>query len=119
MFESDRTFRLWDTIISQQRLLLRSPKSEKIQRNLDVMFFGIKYLQIPTSFEGIKIDTPNQEQLMEVRQFYLESFGDDELQVIFSKGKSFYIVSYGYVAKETEFDLFQSELRPDATPFGY
>ena len=54
----DRKFQVWDASPSFQRLLLRSPKTEarEWKENIDIIFFGVKHLDIPFMFNGIEIE---------------------------------------------------------------
>jgi hypothetical protein len=55
LFSSDRQFRLWDYNISHRQLLLRSTKSESHVDNIDIVFWSVAWISLPTSVEGIEI----------------------------------------------------------------
>jgi hypothetical protein len=50
----NRRFQIWDYVVSMNKLLIRSPKRES-ERNIDLKFFGVKYLRLGTSFDGLSV----------------------------------------------------------------
>ena len=52
---SDRSFRLWEYRVSHDQLLVRSPKSETNSTNFDLIFVGVKYIELPALFSGLSI----------------------------------------------------------------
>jgi hypothetical protein len=55
-FESDRHFQIWKYTVSQAQLLLRSVKDDDHPTRLDVLFVGVTHLELPTSFDGLRIE---------------------------------------------------------------
>jgi hypothetical protein len=55
IFKSDRYFTVFDVKISHGQLLLRSQKDDSNEMNLDVVFWGTKYIQTFIGFNGICI----------------------------------------------------------------
>ena len=56
IFTSGRYFTLFDYKVSHSQLLIRSQKSEIHMNNIDIIVFGVKFLQIPKSFWGLSIE---------------------------------------------------------------
>ncbi|MHC2067785.1 hypothetical protein ACYFX5_09955 [Bremerella sp. T1] len=55
MFKSDRNFRLWDFRVSHNQLLIRSPSTREISTNVDLVFWGVEFMSIPTALNGLEI----------------------------------------------------------------
>jgi len=55
VFSSDRPFRVWDYLVSHDQLLLRSPKIKGYKKNIDIVFFGVTYIQLHTVLSGVNI----------------------------------------------------------------
>jgi hypothetical protein len=55
IFSSGRQFRLWDYNISHRQMLLRSCKSEAETDNIDIVFWGVAWLSLPTTLDGIQV----------------------------------------------------------------
>lgn len=64
IYLSNRKFKLWSYSISHCSLLLRSPMqfldedeySSKNDHNIDMEFWGVEYLNIPTKIDSLSID---------------------------------------------------------------
>ncbi len=50
-----RLFQLWDYSPSLQRLLIRSPRKDETEVNLDIIFWGVKYINLITNLGEISI----------------------------------------------------------------
>ena len=57
VFSSTRPFQLWDYHVSHNRLLLRSPASPEHPKNQDIIYYGVRILDIPTTFFGLDVDS--------------------------------------------------------------
>ena len=55
-FESGRHFQMWKYTVSHAMLLLRSVKDDDQQTRIDVLFLGVSHVQLPTSFDGLRIE---------------------------------------------------------------
>jgi hypothetical protein len=58
-FVSDRRFSLWDYNVSHKQMLLRSPKSPDLQKNIDIVMWGVEYIDLATSFVDVAMTTPS------------------------------------------------------------
>ncbi|MBM6402650.1 hypothetical protein JQN72_00115 [Phycicoccus sp. CSK15P-2] len=54
-FESKRHFQLWLYSVSHAQLLLRSTKGRNADSRVDVLFKGVAALNLPTSFDGLRV----------------------------------------------------------------
>lgn len=52
LFESDRTFRAFDYLVSHDQFLLRSGSNQK---NIDIIFYDTQFVQLKTMLYGIRI----------------------------------------------------------------
>ena len=93
MFQSDRQFRLWDYKVSHNQALIRSPRKPDTATNIDVIFWGVERLNLPTNFDGLRI-----------------SKGGGNEFVIETKEKRFVVVAGGCKVLENELDIFESSL---------
>lgn len=94
----NKRFQLWDFSPSLNRLLLRSPRKSEDELNVDIIFHGVKQLNIPTMLENISIQS---EEL------------DDGAYSIFSiesKGTVYTIEAVGYSISNSNTDIFTSPL---------
>ena len=64
MFESRRDFKIWDYNVSHKQLLLRSPRTGANKENIDVIFWDVEFVSIPSVMQGIAIRTATEEEQM-------------------------------------------------------
>ncbi len=93
MFQSDRKFRLWDYKVSHNQALIRSPRKPDIATNVDIVFWGVERLDLPTNLDGLQM-----------------SKGDDDEFIIESGGQRFVVVADGCKVLENGLDIFESSL---------
>ncbi len=109
-FESDRRFQVWDYHVSHARMLIRSPSGAQSPTNIDIIFFGIKYIGIPSTFLGLRIDTISVDETL---QLGLTRDEHDDSSTTFrleSEGRFYYIMALACRVFENELDLFDSSL---------
>jgi hypothetical protein len=51
----DRKFQIWLYSVSHGQLLLRSPKGQNYQSQVDVLFKNVAFIQLPALFNGLAI----------------------------------------------------------------
>jgi len=72
----ERKFQLWDYYSGHDQLLLRSCMGTQYPTNTDIVFIAVKYVEIPTSFEGLQICAPTPEETGRVHQNGIELYGN-------------------------------------------
>lgn len=55
-FRSERRFEIWDYTVSHSQLLLRSAKTNSEQTRIEVLFKGVKLMNLPTYLDGISVE---------------------------------------------------------------
>lgn len=58
----DRTFQLWDYNVGHQRMLLRSPKNGSNRLNVDLKFYGVSYVSLPTLLRGVSVREATEDE---------------------------------------------------------
>ena len=106
---SNRTFQLWEYKVSHGQLLIRSPKSEKNQTNVDIAFAGVEYIAIPTLFEDFSLVEPNDTESNFLTEFKTENYSP-QIFVFETKGNRYLIVAAGAKIFENTLDIFESSL---------
>lgn len=107
MFKSNRKFKLWDCRVSHNQVLIRSPSTPDISTNVDLVFWGVEFISIPTSFDGLQI----------VRGVSTKDAGfefspstNGEVFLIETAGRRFVVVAAGCKVLENALDIFESSL---------
>lgn len=113
-FSSDRFFTVFDFNVSHSQLLLRSQKSEGIQNNIDIIFFGVRFLHIPSSIWGISVeDVTNDPATLNELGNCLDQTGFPAAKVFAIKTKNVqYYVIGGF------FKVYQNQLEFHETSLG-
>lgn len=112
MFASKRLFRLWEFRVSHSELLLRSPKGRGGDRNLDVKFEGVDYLEMPTKLNELEVSNGSAEDVLHAEKRLGRPVPPAQVFCIGSRGERFLIVAGYYRTQENDLDLFVSSLTP-------
>lgn len=103
MFESARRFRLWEYRVSHNQLLIRSPKNSDFSTNIDLVFWGVEFLKIPSSFNGLSVRKGSKsDDRLNVKE--IDSF------IFESSGQEFFLEAGGCKILENELDIFEASL---------
>jgi hypothetical protein len=93
-----RGFQVWDYSPSLSRLLIRSPKHNEKQVNIDLVFWGVRYISIKTALQEISIEV-EQGSDKGLKKFLIRS--QDELHIV---------EAVGYEVFYSEMEYFESPL---------
>ncbi len=107
---SGRTFRVWEFRVSHDQLLLRSARTERHPKNVDIIFAGVDFVNLPTKLGEIEISNPTADDLRRVHVAFREDVAERDVHVIVSHGKRFVIVAAGMKVIENDLDFFESSL---------
>jgi hypothetical protein len=102
IYKSDRKFRIWVYTVSHSSLILRSSMtnedqddySEHTSYNIDLEFWAVSFINIPTTIPNLEISLVAQSVLPDyIAQNYCDH--KDKVFEIKADGQSFYIVAAG------------------------
>jgi hypothetical protein len=102
----DRKFQLWEYKVSHGSLLIRSPKSPSETNNIDLIFVGVEFVQLPRHLDGIVIEEGNKSDLALSTKLKLRS--TSKVFVISSAGERHLIAAAAIKICENEVDIFDS-----------
>jgi hypothetical protein len=112
IFKSNRHFTIFDFSISHGQLLLRASKDDNNIKNIDIVFFGVRYIQLLTSFLGLSIrSVKGREDLIHYDSvnFYLK-YDKNHLFEIETVGEKFYIAASFFKVYENELEFNETSL---------
>ena len=110
MDDAARKFKIWDFSPSHDRLLLRSPKDAAHKSNVDIAFFGVEYLELPTALDGLSIGEPTEHECRRVSEMTGSAPPKNRILVLESGGRRHLIVAVAYKVSENDLDIFTSSL---------
>lgn len=107
---SSRKFRLWEFRVSHDQLLIRSVRSQQHPRNVDIIFEGVDYIELPTKPGDIAIDKPTREDVLHVHTSFRDDIDEKDIYVIVAQGRRFFVVAAGMRTIENELEFYESSL---------
>ena len=108
--KSSRTFRVWEYDVSHKQLLLRSPRDGTHSKNIDLVFVGVEYLDLPTSLHGVTIGTAVDTDVGRARDALGKPVGTNEVFVLESGRRRCLVVAASGRIEENDLDLFETSL---------
>ncbi len=88
-FQSARTFSLWDTLVTSHQILLRSYQDRD---NIDLIFNGVFYLELPHTLKGVRLCRPNaSEEKRLIKRSQHTPQHPEKFYVLVSGGHRYYL----------------------------
>ncbi|HEY5312920.1 MAG TPA: hypothetical protein VIK18_10395 [Pirellulales bacterium] len=115
-FASERKFRIWDYNVSHNQLLLRSPKSPEVAKNIDIVFWGVEYIGIPAALDGIELAQVEKDDKARRELLPGESREAANVYRLASSQTQYFVVASGFKVLENELDIFDSSLEYFGAP---
>lgn len=107
----DRTFQMWEFHVSHGSLLIRSPRGVGHVSNLDLMFFGVEYLDVPRFLRGLRVENATPQELKSFQQKIGKQISPSSAFILTSSGQRFVVLAAGMRFDENEMDIFESPFR--------
>jgi hypothetical protein len=116
LYRSTRQFRVFDYSPSHSQLLIRSSINKDYQTNIDIIFFGVEYIQINLFLNGISIDNDSNDTLTNVQN---EPSRNDLNRIfkIISENRHYHIEAGFFKVYENTLEFSESSLGL-ASPMG-
>lgn len=92
----DRKFKLWFYQISHSEAIIRSPKvdlDKVYDSNIDIYLGDISYIEMPYLFNGLQIGEASNEECSYLSQRVGKDIFVENIVVLISEGKRYYIVA--------------------------
>ncbi|WP_440135274.1 hypothetical protein [Chitinophaga sancti] len=115
IFSSDKHFTMHDFHISHSQLLIRAAEDTGNGfRNVDIIFMGVHYVQLPPSFAGLTIQESSFEEsnilYPSVKKFL--SYPSSHLFEVITEDTSYYVAAGICMVYENELSLNESSVGP-------
>jgi hypothetical protein len=109
MFDSNRIFQVWDASSSFSRIMLRSPKNvtDNYHMNIDIVFWGVKYINIPWVIRGFSLVNTEDNDSMVIEKYMGYTIDKDNIYTIISQNMRYYVVATKYIITENDIDIFE------------
>jgi hypothetical protein len=112
IFKSNRYFTISDFYISHGQLLLRSNKNDNNLENIDIIFFDVRYIQLPTSFNGIAISKSSSSAELSLPQSIQDNLANSDIRVftITATKEKFYVIAAFFKVFENQLEFNETSL---------
>lgn len=110
-FRSNRRFRLWDYNVSHNQLLLRSPQTPGIPTNIDIVIWGVEYLDLASMLDGVELAPAVGADLERAEKFVGRKLErSSKAFCLISGDRRSLVVASGFKVLENTLDVFESSL---------
>lgn len=103
-----RRFQFWQYRVSHGELLVRSPKDASHPRNVDLMFVGVEYVDLPRFLPDLEIDEPEEPDIARAQERVGKPVERQSVIVLMSQGRRHIVVAAAMKAVESDMDIFDS-----------
>ena len=110
-FRSDRHFQIWDYNVSHSQMLVRSPASPGVDDNVDIVFWGVKFVGLPTSLDGVEFSPASPDDRTALERTLGRTCDPATIHVLSSGGHRFLVEAAGYRILRNDLDIFESTLQ--------
>jgi len=101
-----RNFKFWYYRVSHGELLVRSPKDSNNNTNLDIVVTDVKYVDLPKLLPNLEIHEANDDDMIYLKSRIGDKLEGNEIAVLVTEQKRFYIVATFIKIQENELDIF-------------
>ncbi len=103
----NRKFKLWFYHVTHNEALIRSPKNDKYDKNIDIYFADIKYIEMPSISIYLYIKKATKEDVEYLRKKIEIDIAIEDVRVMISGKYKYYIVASIMNIMENDLDLFK------------
>ena len=101
-----RAFQVWLFRVSHGELLVRSPKDGEHQRNVDLTFAGVEYMELPRHLVGLRLEDPTEEDVRRAEERVGTVVAAETVTVLVSQGRRYLVVAGFVKVAESDMDIF-------------
>lgn len=109
-----RTFQFWEYRVSHGQLLVRSPRQAEATRNVDLMFSGVEYVDLPRFLPELELDVSGDDDVLRAQERLGKPVEARTVIVLKCRGHRHIVVAAGMSCAESDMDIFESPF--DASP---
>lgn len=107
LYFKDRTFKLWKYSVSFSTLLMRSPKTSDSLTNIDLIFYGVKLIKMPSIFKCHCLTSLSFSQDATILKEVGSETPKEEVFILKSDSESYYIIASFFNIEENEKEFWE------------
>lgn len=108
---ASRMFQTWEFKVSHGQLLIRSPKDANHPTNIDLMFSGVEYMDLPRHLGQLEVQQPDETDVSFIGERLAKQGSSDSIFVLTSDNRRYRVVAAALTVSENELDIFESPFR--------
>jgi hypothetical protein len=101
-------FKLWEYRVSHKQLLIRCPKLSESSKNVDLKFYNVEYMDLPSVLPDLEIDDANQDDLAFAVHRLGKSVERKKVIVLKSREQRYVVIAGAFVISESAMGIFES-----------
>ena len=101
-------FQLWEYRVSHRQLLIRCPKLSDSSQNVDVKFYDVEYVDLPSIFDDVEIVEPDQDDITFATNRVGKPVERDRVFVVKSGDNRHVVIAGAVVDSKSSRGLFES-----------
>lgn len=102
---STRKFQLWLFRVGHGELLVRSPRDEVNPRNVDLVFVGVDYIDLPRVLSGVVVSAASPVDVRRAEERLGRTVDRLTVRVLVTEGRRHLVVAAYFNIEENELDL--------------
>ncbi|MCP3098151.1 hypothetical protein LZ198_04575 [Myxococcus sp. K15C18031901] len=106
-----RTFQVLEYRVRQKQLLVRAAKSEQHPKNVDILFSGVEYLELPTTLGEVQLVPPFVSDLSRLQTVFRPDVDSRHVNVFLQGERHYLVVAVDTKVTENDLDAHDSGLR--------
>jgi len=106
-----RKFQFWEYRVSHGELLVRSPKGAGSSFNVDLMFVGVEYVDLPRFLPELEVDEPTEDDLLRAKERLGKAVEKRSTTVLKCQGRRHVVVATAVSVSENDMDIFDSPFK--------
>lgn len=101
-------FKLWEYRVSHKQLLIRCPQLSEGSKNVDLKFYNVEYIDLPSVLPDLEIDDANQEDIAFASNRLGKSVDRKQVIVLKSRERRHIVIAGAFVVSESVMGVFES-----------
>jgi hypothetical protein len=106
--DAGSVFKLWEYRVSHKQLLIRCPKLSEASRNVDLKFYNVEYIDLPSVFHDLEIDEANQDEITFASSRLGKPVDSERIVVLKSRERRYMVIAGAFVISESAMGMFES-----------
>ena len=101
-------FKFWEYRVSHSQLLIRCPKLSEGSKNVDLKFYNVEYVDLPSVLPDLQIEDPNQDDIVFATSRLGKPVEKMRVVVLTTRGQRYIVIAGAVTISESTMGIFES-----------